>query len=510
MNTKVDFLNNLRNLFQDHMLESSSIGICITNPNEIGNPIVYCNSAFSRISGYSKDEVLGRNCRFLQGIETDPTSLEKISIGLKQQCDIKVIVKNYRKNKTLFWNELQISPIKDSEGNLLFFIGFQNDVTDRVLLEESLKSAQNRQLNFFEASGDFFWELNPKGVITFFSNKISELTGFLPNEYYGNNLCDYLNDENIESQKLQISELLSQQKSFRNVKLNLKTKNEKNIWIRLNGKPQFDIVTHQFVGLIGSGADITAEQSQLFETQRLSTLGEIAAEIAHEIVNPLSIINGQVSLIDKYLKTISTENSSEDFNKIYASLFKIRQMVNRTHKIISGAKALAKNGTDDAFETISIEELIEEAFEFCQSKIRLANAKTELTQKTFSTQFYYKPIQISQAIINLIYNACEYLIKENLSNNDNWIRIETENIDQDLILRISNSGQNSAANINNAIHNPYLSTKTGKSGTGIGLQLVKKVMKQHNGSIEIDPETSYKSIILRFPQIVQSDLKEAS
>ncbi|HZC85305.1 MAG TPA: SpoIIE family protein phosphatase [Rubrobacter sp.] len=115
---------------------ASSNGIVITDPRVPDNPIVYVNSAFEEISGYPADEVLGYNCRFLQADDRDQPALEELREALTEERECRVVLKNYRKDGTPFWNELYVSPVHDEEGQLTNFIGVQNDITQRRRIED--------------------------------------------------------------------------------------------------------------------------------------------------------------------------------------------------------------------------------------------------------------------------------------------------------------------------------------------------------------------------------------
>ena len=106
-------------------------GIVITDPNLPDNPIVYANPGFEQLTGYFTEEVVGRNCRFLQGSNRDQPALEELRIALREGRDCKVVLRNYKKDGTLFWNELSVSPLRDETGRLANFVGVQNDVTER-------------------------------------------------------------------------------------------------------------------------------------------------------------------------------------------------------------------------------------------------------------------------------------------------------------------------------------------------------------------------------------------
>nr|BAL55373.1 signal transduction protein [uncultured Gammaproteobacteria bacterium] len=135
---------------RDRAIEASSVGILITDALKPDNPIIYANPAFLRITGYSLEELLGKNPRFLQGPETDSEAIAEIRAALKEGRDCHLTLKNYRKDGTPFWNELLISPVRDENGKLTHFVGVQTDVTELRRVEEQrheLEIAKQIQLS---------------------------------------------------------------------------------------------------------------------------------------------------------------------------------------------------------------------------------------------------------------------------------------------------------------------------------------------------------------------------
>jgi PAS domain S-box-containing protein len=120
----------------DRAVAASSNGIVITDPKVPDNPIVYANPAFEEISGFTAEEVRGRNCRFLQGEHRDQPALVELRKAIAEERECRVVLRNYRKDGTPFWNELYVSPVHDEEGILTNFVSVQNDVTQRRMIEE--------------------------------------------------------------------------------------------------------------------------------------------------------------------------------------------------------------------------------------------------------------------------------------------------------------------------------------------------------------------------------------
>src|SRR5215210_1177536 len=122
---------------REQALAASHAAIVITDSNEPGNPIVYANPAFERITGYSIEEAIGKNCRFLQGEDRDQSVLEELRAAIGEGRDCQVILRNYKKDGTLFWNELSISLMHDEEGNISNFVGMLDDVTEHKRTQEA-------------------------------------------------------------------------------------------------------------------------------------------------------------------------------------------------------------------------------------------------------------------------------------------------------------------------------------------------------------------------------------
>lgn len=127
----------------DAAMESTSCGISISDARKSDMPLIYVNRAFCEMSGYLEEEVVGKNCRFLQGENRDQNARYIIREALDSGNHCQVLIKNFRKDGTFFWNDLIISPIRDKEGQLTHFVGVQNDVTDR---EEARRETAAKQI----------------------------------------------------------------------------------------------------------------------------------------------------------------------------------------------------------------------------------------------------------------------------------------------------------------------------------------------------------------------------
>jgi PAS domain S-box-containing protein len=117
-------------LLFEQAVAQSRMAMCLSDPHKPDQPIIFANRAFRDLTGYDKDEIVGRNCRFLQGKDTDPETIAYISRALLREEVVVVEILNYRKDGTEFWNALHLGPIYDNDGKLLYYFGSQWDVSD--------------------------------------------------------------------------------------------------------------------------------------------------------------------------------------------------------------------------------------------------------------------------------------------------------------------------------------------------------------------------------------------
>ncbi len=134
-------------------VQMTRMPMCMADPTQPDMPMVFANEAFERMTGYHRDEIIGRNCRFLQGPGTDPESVMAVRRALAAKEDVAVEILNYRKDGTPFWNALYISPVFDAEGRMIYLFGSQVDVTRRKEAEVVLQQSQRMEALGSMASG---------------------------------------------------------------------------------------------------------------------------------------------------------------------------------------------------------------------------------------------------------------------------------------------------------------------------------------------------------------------
>ncbi|WP_018145821.1 PAS sensor domain-containing protein [Thioalkalivibrio sp. AKL6] len=128
-------------------VDASNDGIVIAEREGDDNILIYVNRAFEELTGYRSEEILYRDCRFLQGEDTDQGVRQEIRAAIDENRPCRVTLRNYRKDGSLFWNELSLTPVFNDEDRLTYYIGIQKDITDRVEAEQRAERAERKLRN---------------------------------------------------------------------------------------------------------------------------------------------------------------------------------------------------------------------------------------------------------------------------------------------------------------------------------------------------------------------------
>jgi PAS domain S-box-containing protein len=159
---------------KDRALAVAAEGITIADIRLPDQPLIYVNEGFERLTLYPLGDIIGRNCRFLQGPETDPSAVEEIRNAIRDRRECTVEILNYRKDGVPFWNRLSLTPVRDEEGKTTHYIGVQSDITKRreaeialQLVNEKLEEANQRMTRDLEVAAKIQQSLLPRELPNF-------------------------------------------------------------------------------------------------------------------------------------------------------------------------------------------------------------------------------------------------------------------------------------------------------------------------------------------------------
>ncbi|MGD1804536.1 PAS domain S-box protein [Dapis sp. BLCC M126] len=316
-------------LLLERAIAASNNGIVITDNSHSNNPIIYCNPAFEKITGYSSKEIFGKNCRFLQGADTDPVALSQIRQAIKSETNCFVVVKNYRKDRTPFWNELAISPVRDNDGCVSHFIGIQTDITQKKQAEETLRDSEARYRLLTNHSTDLISRQTSEGIYLFASAACRYLIGYEPDELVGNCIYDLFHPEDRKLSQINIS----QQPEGDTFTHRLRHKNGSYIWFETTCQKIQDPETGKVIELVAVSRDITERkraEAALLERARLSSLeAEVGVALGagsslnNILQHCVKAIVAELDVIGSGIWTINTQTSQLELQALFGNNLKV-------------------------------------------------------------------------------------------------------------------------------------------------------------------------------------------
>ncbi len=236
---------------------------------------------------------------------------------------------------------------------------------------------------------------------------------------------------------------------------------------------------------------VKQQQIKLLLSAKMSSLGEMAGGIAHEINNPLTIINSKAMIMRKRL-----DSNEMDIEKFKYELSKIEDTSKRIAKIIKGLQTFARNTEDDPKLKIQISSVIDDTLELC--KERFKNHLIDLQVNCPSNIFLEcRPHQLAQVFMNLLGNAHDAIEHDN----EKWIKINVIQAEDIVKLSISDSGMGISTEVLDKIMQPFFTTKEIGKGTGLGLSISKGIIEDHHGTLRYESVLGHTQFIIELPLV---------
>ncbi|MDD2711024.1 MAG: PAS domain S-box protein [Verrucomicrobiae bacterium] len=250
---------------RDRAMETSSNGFIITNPNLPDNPIIYVNRAFERITGYPASEVIGKNCRFLHGKDDQQKPLAEVRKAIHQQQDCRVVLRNFRKNGAVFWNELSVSPIRDKNGKITHFLGVLVDISERRWVEEALSEERFLLRTLIDNLPDSVYVKDTESRFILANQAHMRLLGVtMEDDVVGQSDFDFFPNElaahfyNDEQTAMRLQQVLAEREEM------IADREGNKRWFLTTKVPLKD-GKNRIIGLVGVSHDIT-ERKRVLET----------------------------------------------------------------------------------------------------------------------------------------------------------------------------------------------------------------------------------------------------
>jgi C4-dicarboxylate-specific signal transduction histidine kinase len=245
--------------------------------------------------------------------------------------------------------------------------------------------------------------------------------------------------------------------------------------------------------------NLEAQRAKNVQASRLSSLGEMAGGIAHEINNPLAIIHGRTKQIESILQRKSDAHAPSDFASLQLELLEktksITKTVDRITKIIKGLKSFARDGSVDQMETTAAKDIIDDTLVFCNEKFKNHGVELDVDLLNVDLNISCQPQQISQVLLNLLNNAFDAQEKKEVK------KISIKVVSTNDYVKFSVSDYGEGIKFPEKLFQAFFTTKPVGQGTGIGLSISYGIVKRHFGNMYLESSQNPTTISFEIPLV---------
>ncbi|WP_404308469.1 chemotaxis protein CheB [Neorhodopirellula lusitana] len=479
-------------------------GIIITDHRDPEHPITFVNDGFTKMTGYTESEVVGLNCRFLQGRDTDQETIDQIRGAIARGESFRTLIQNYRKDGRAFWNDLYITPVRDEENTITHFVGVQNDVTERIASADLAKSNEQTIRLLLDSTAEGIFGLDADGACIFCNESAARMLGYESGDELVEQdmhavtqamTCD--GDENPEAHS-RIRAALRQGRSDN-------VRNE--VFCRSDGSTfpveywchpvkQDDVVIGAVVTFVDIGERLEVEQ-ELREAKEIADAANQAksrflANMSHELRTPLSAILG-------FTRIIQEEPTDESLQENLATIQRNGDYLLRLLGDVLDLSRIESDKFRTSNATVSLGHVLGDVHATMQ--MRTVEYQNELhfeLKNPLPATVTTDSARLRQIMINLIANGLKFSPKGRVD-----VVVESELVDSDrfLVVSVRDTGIGISPQKINTLFEPFVqadhSISSRFGGTGLGLSITKRLVDALGGEIGVE-STQGKGSVFTF------------
>lgn len=376
----------------------------------------------------------------------------------------------------------------DIEGRIDRLVGNNWDVTTSRETELKLKEAHSEIDKFFSISLDPLCVASPDGYFRRVNSAFVEILGYSAEELTSRPYLSFVHPED-QDKTIKEHQRLAQGFSTLRFENRYVTKDGAYRYFSWVVKP--DPESGLLYAAIRDFTEQVRQQHEAMQVAQMTTLGEMASGVAHEINNPLAIVQGKMRQIDRAI-----QNETIEVDKIRSDIKKIVATTDRIVKIVKGLRSFSRDSSKDPFERTSIALLVGEVLDL--NTERFKNHDVDLRVRVDSDiVIQCRGGQISQILMNLINNAHDAVA--GLDTTEKWVEIYVHKTERSVLIEVTDSGLGIDDGIVEKMMQPFYTTKGVGKGTGLGLSISKGIAEEHNGTLKYDALLGHTRFVLELP-----------
>jgi two-component system NtrC family sensor kinase len=444
---------------------------------DLAGTFTFVNDAMSRILGYSRDELIGMNYKVYTPQEVIKAIFQAYNRVYRTGEPLKWYpMAEVRKDGTLILAEDSILPLQNEKNEVIGFRGISRNVTERKKAEEALRQSEERYRAILEEMEDSYFEVDLGGHLAFINSAGCRHLGYSREELIGMSYKGFTAEDQIQSVFQTFNEVY--RTGVPNKGFNWKI-------IRKDGSARFidssvaplQNAKGEIIGFRGVGRDVTERrkiEEQLILTDRLASVGQLAAGIAHELNNPLT---GVIGFSDLLLERDLPTDVKEDLETV-------NQEAKRAVNIVKGLLAFAREQrTEKAL--VDINSIIQGVLQIRSYEQRVSNIEVDAHLAIALPQVMGNGVQLQQVFINIIVNAEQAMIE---AHGRGKLTIVTEQVGDMVRASITDDGPGISPSNMKQLFTPFFTTREVGKGTGLGLSICHGIVTEHGGKLHAESE----------------------
>jgi len=475
---------------RDRAMQGAYDGIIILDASTDHRPIIYANDGFCRMSGYSRDEVIGRNPGMLEGPATDPDAAAQITLAINEARPFSIELMNHRKDGSVMWNRTSITPIFSDLGKLTHYVGVFSDLTEQRHVESTLLESEQRFRAFAETSPDALVMVDAAGMVVGWNAAATGIFGIPELDAIGGHYARLVPTSSRRIAVRLLRAMIREAGQGTTVQRRFDATGARHdgtvfpievslaAWATARGPFAAAIVR-----------DVTQRrilESQLRQSQKMEALGTLAGGIAHDFNNILGPIFAHTELA---IAELDAHPKSRD------RLGKVLRSARRAKSLVERILAFSRKGPEGS-HPIDLAACVGDSLGILSETIP-KNVRLEAELGAAGIAVTADPAQVHQVVMNLVTNACQAIgsrrgkVRVTLAERQvtapdaPTLRVAPGDY---VTLQIEDDGPGIPSGVMARIFEPFFTTKSDGSGTGLGLSAVHSAMTQVGGAITVDSE----------------------
>lgn len=392
-------------------------------------------------------------------------------------------------------------PILRGYGHASALVSVSRDITAQQLARQALWESGIRFRAVFENSAVGIAVIDSNQKIVDCNEKLQMMSGYSMSEFRSMTIADFTRSP--ETSDIGGDDALQQLIGSGGINLS-----QEKLVVRKDGSTFWIRLTTSFLSIRGKENEIVAfvedlseskaaqaviveQNTKIIAASKMSSLGEMAGGIAHEINNPLAVICGRAHNLKKLVKRLPfDEKRAEDF------IEDIDKTAKRIAKIVAGLRSFSRTADGDPYSPYSLQIIVNDTLELCGERLRNGGVELEIAEISESAMIDCRPVEISQVLINLINNAFD----AQSDQSQKWIKLSVDDVGEGIEIAVTNGGPKIPPSTQQKLFQPFFTTKMIGKGTGLGLSVSQGIAEGHFGKLRLDAECANTKFILTIPK----------